>query len=463
MAAESGETGYASLLRGREGRMLGLISAGIGLHAFNQFAIVAAMPLAAAELGGREWFSWVYSLYFIGSIAGGTAAASVRDRLGTRMSLALASMVFAAGGLMAMAAPAFGFIVAGRLLQGLADRLIVAVCYSLIPANFGSSLIARVFAVEAVVWAATALLGPLVGGLLAQALSWRASFLAVGPLLVLLAVFTATTRPKTGGGRQAAFPPLTVGLCVVSALIFTLSSTGSDTLRQAGLLAAGIAALVAVVAFDGRLGPQLFPASAFDRSSVLGRGFLMLFLMSAGHSAGSTYLALLVREVFDLGPAAVGYIVVTMALTWSAVAMVVSRFASLDARHRTMRIGPLFQMAGFVAIAAAIGLGWLPLVVLGQMAIGAGFGLAWANVNQAAMEAAGEGERDRASALLPTMSTAGYAVGAAVSGTIAAATGLAAQLADGTAGVTAAWLYGTAAAGALVSFALGFGVRLPSR
>ena len=67
--------------------MLGLISAGIGLHAFNQFAIVAAMPLAAAELGGRDWFSWVYSLYFIGSIAGGTSAAYLRDRLGVKSSL----------------------------------------------------------------------------------------------------------------------------------------------------------------------------------------------------------------------------------------------------------------------------------------------------------------------------------------------------------------------------------------
>jgi MFS family permease len=102
----------------------------------------------------------------------------------------------------------------------------------------------------------------------------------------------------------------------------------------------------------------------------------------------------------------------------------------------------------------------LPLVIIGQMLIGAGFGLSWANVNQAAMEAAGDDERDRASALLPTMSTAGYAVGAALSGTIAAASGLTASLGAGSAGDTATWLYGTAAAGALISFILGFGMRL---
>lgn len=205
--------GYASLLRGESGRMLALISSGIGLHAFNQFAIVSAMPLAAAELGGRDWYSWVYSLYFIGSIAGGTAAASVRDRLGVRISLAIASLIFAFGGLIAFFAPAFGWIVFGRLLQGVADGLIVAICYSLIPANFASPLIARVFAVEATVWAVTALLGPLIGGLITETVSWRSSFLAVTPFLVTLALFTALAEPKTSGGRAASFAPVSVGLC----------------------------------------------------------------------------------------------------------------------------------------------------------------------------------------------------------------------------------------------------------
>jgi MFS family permease len=461
-AAASGNapSGSPSLLAGESGRMLALISSGIGLHAFNQFAIVAAMPLAAAELGGRDWFSWVYSLYFIGSIAGGLGAASIRDRIGVRASLALAAAIFAAGGLMAIAAPAFGWIIAGRLLQGIGDGLIVAVCYSLIPANFASSLVARVFAVEATVWAVTALLGPLVGGLIAGAVSWRASFLAVLPFLLTLALFTVATRPKTGGHRTASFSPLTAGLCLAAALALALSSAGEGALWQAGMLAAGLSVLLFGLALDGRLGPPLFPAGAFRAGSMLGRAFLILFLMAAGHSAGSTYLALLVREIFQLPPAIVGYVVVLMALSWSAVAMVASRLTSLARRHAAMRAGPLFQGAGYVAIAFAISLQWLPLVIIGQVLIGAGFGLCFANVNQAAMEAAEGEDRDRASALLPTMSTAGYAVGAAVSGTIAAATALTGSLAEGSAGDTAFWLYGTAAAGALASVALGFGVRL---
>ena len=125
-----------------------------------------------------------------------------------------------------------------------------------------------------------------------------------------------------------------------------------------------------------------------------------------------------------------------------------------------MRAGPLFQLAGFLMIAISIDVREILLVVLSQMAIGTGFGLSWATINQASMEAAGDEERDRASALLPTMSTAGYAVGSALAGMIAAATGLTRQLSQGDPGQVAYWLYGTSAAAALVTFVLGFGVRL---
>jgi hypothetical protein len=76
------------------------------------------------------------------------------------------------------------------------------------------------------------------------------------------------------------------------------------------------------------------------------------------------------------------------------------------------------------------------------------------------MEAAETAERDLASALLPTISTAGYAIGAGLAGMIATATGLVSRFDGGEAGGPAIWLYGTAAAGALLTFLFGFGVRL---
>ncbi|MFN7104190.1 MAG: MFS transporter [Pseudorhizobium sp.] len=458
--ATEGDASWTSLLAGPSGTVLALISSGIALHAFNQFAIVAAMPLAAAELNGTASFSWAYSLYFIGSIAGGTAAAAYRDRLGARNGLILASLLFSLGGLLAIFAPSFVWLLGGRALQGVADGLIVALCYSLIPANFPPRAIARVFAIEAVVWAGASLVGPLAGGLLAEAASWRMAFLAVAPLVVALPVLAILAKPKVTASAVVPMSLATIVLSLVGALMLSLSSLSDHGAAQVAAVAVAALVFFLAIRLDGRLGPRLFPLNAFRLGSVVGHGFWVLLLMSASHSVGSVYLALMIRSVFGFRPAVIGYIVVLMALSWSVVAIVASRAGALPARHRLMRSGPLFQLAGFAMLAAGFGLQWSWLLVAGQLAIGTGFGFAWASVNEATMAAAPRADRDRTGSLLPTVSTAGYAIGASLAGLITTASGLVPRLASGQVGEVAVWLYGTAGALAVLAFLLSLGVRL---
>lgn len=459
------EDSWSALLSGRNAIMLALVSAGIGLHAFNSFAIVAAMPLAADELGGTAFFSWAYSLYFIGSIAGGTGAAAFRDRVGPAAALLVSCLLFALGGLAALVAPNFGFILAGRLLQGVADGLIVAIAYSLIPGNFRSGLISKVFAAEAMVWAIASLLGPLAGGWLAEAFSWRISFLAVVPFLLLLAVLTPMARPAASTAARAAAAPFAIGMLIAGALVLSLSSVASSGLGQAMAVVAGIALFILAMVFDGRLGPKLLPAGAFGARSVFGCGLWVLLLMSLSHSVGAVYLALAISEIWAYRPIIVGAIVLLMALTWSVVAVFASRHPSPDRQDFRTRLGPLFQLAGFICIAIGLISQQIALVVASQIMIGSGFGLAWANVNRAALAGASEEDRDRAGALLPTVSTAGYAIGAGLAGLVATATGLVANLQgsspDMALAVSYIWLYGLAAAGAVAAFVFSVGVRLP--
>lgn len=464
--AEPGD-GWSALLSGQNAVMLSLVSAGIGLHAFNSFAIVAAMPLAAAELGGSVLFSWAYSLYFIGSIAGGTAAAAFRDRVGLSASMLISCLVFALGSIAALAAPDFGFILAGRLLQGVADGLIVAIAYSLIPGNFRPGLISKVFAVEAMVWAVASLLGPIAGGWLAETFSWRMSFLAVVPFLALLVVLTPIAKPAPSSGSRVAAAPFAIGMLIAGALALSLSSMTSSGAGQAIAVISGLALFILAMTLDGRIGPKLLPPGAFGFRSVFGCGMWVLLLMSLSHSVGAVYLALAISEIWEYRPIIVGAIVLLMALTWSIVAVLASRNPSPHRQDIRTRIGPLFQVAGFVCIAIGLMTQTIALVVISQILIGTGFGLAWANVNRAALAGAPQGDRDQAGALLPTVSTAGYAIGAGLAGLVATATGLVAKLQTAVTTPEASlassylWLYGLAALGAGIAFLFSFGVRLP--
>jgi MFS family permease len=81
-----------------------------------------------------------------------------------------------------------------------------------------------------------------------------------------------------------------------------------------------------------------------------------------------------------------------------------------------IRLGPTLLVAGLAIIVLGFSINTPPVVMLGQLLIGTGFGVCWGFISQTVMESARGGERDRASALLPTLQSAGYAIGAAVAG-----------------------------------------------
>lgn len=115
---------------------LAMVSAGIGLHAFNEFAIVAALPRAAVDFDAESIIGLGPVLYMIGAVGGGMTGVLIRRRLGVRAAMLWGAAIFVLGAVVAMAAPGMGALVFGRAISGLSDGLIMAVCYSLIPELF---------------------------------------------------------------------------------------------------------------------------------------------------------------------------------------------------------------------------------------------------------------------------------------------------------------------------------------
>lgn len=149
---------------------------GVALFAFNEFFVSTALPTAVAEFGGAALLSWAFTLYLVFAIVGGTLAANLKARFGARSTLIAAALVFVTGTVIATAASGMPEVLAGRLLQGLGEGIIAAVCYALIPELFPPRLVPKVFGAEAIVWATAAFAGPLISGLLTEYWSWRAAF-----------------------------------------------------------------------------------------------------------------------------------------------------------------------------------------------------------------------------------------------------------------------------------------------
>lgn len=416
---------WADLLRRPHLGPLVMLSLGIGLYAFNTFLVATALPSAVVEIGGVALLAWASTSFLVAAIVGGAGGAGLKARLGARGGLLLGGATFLAGTLVAGGAGSMPVLLFGRALQGAGEGVVAAISYGLIPALFPPRLAPKVFAAEALVWALAGFAGPVVGGVLTEAVSWRAAFLVNAPVaLVFLALVLVIVPRSLADAAPRATPLLRLSAIAVGILLVAASSLAGGIGGAAAAVATGGAVLAGVVVADRRSATRLFPGDAFRPSTALGAGLLLVLLMPVAHSFTIVHLTLALQQGWGFSPIVAGAMYALGPLSWSAAMLVVANISHPGMPAFGIRFGPVvlaLAVAGQLGAVAA-GLPWAMVPFLA--AAGASFGIGWAFLSLAVMRAAPAGERDRAAGLVPTVQSAGYAIGAALTGLAASAAGL---------------------------------------
>ena len=148
--------------------------------------------LSSDLLGTLEAQSYVAYGYFVTLSALLILAGGLTDYHGRRKMFSLGLIGFAVTSLLCGIAPSIEILIVARVLQGAAGALVVPGSLSIITASFEGEERGRAFGVWAGASAATTILGPFVGGLLVNTISWRMAFLVNLPLLAI--AYFATVR-----------------------------------------------------------------------------------------------------------------------------------------------------------------------------------------------------------------------------------------------------------------------------
>ena len=276
----------------------------------------------------------------------------------------------------------------------------------------------KVFGAEAIVWAMAAFSGPLVAGGLTEHFSWRAAFFVSIPAAAIFIILVLAIVPRgvSGAGQVSPIPFVRLVAAGAGILMISLSGIAGGTVPMTALLTGAAVVLVTVVLFDRRSPNPILPGAAFTTRKALGTGLWVILLMPLSQAAGSVFLVYSLQHIWHLGPTAAGALSAVMAISWSPSAIGVASLRSLAVRNRIMLTGPVMLLAGLASVVLAIGADIFWLILPGQAMIGAGFGVSWGTLSQLMMDVSTGDERDRTSAMLPTLQSAGYAIGAAVFG-----------------------------------------------
>ena len=394
----------------------------IWLHAANSMLTATTLPEAVADIGGLRLISWAFALYLMGSIVAATAISASVASYGLRRTMMVSTLVYTLGSVICAAAPTMPVLLAGRTVQGLGGGALVALVYIAQDRFFPNRMVPRIIACLSVVWTASALCGPLIGGAFATAGLWRFAFwaFALQSLLLAAAVQPLLARAHCAGPLQARPIPL-VRLSLVAGAILTISFAGTvtSTVLAATLVLSGCGCLALFVARDSMAGrTRLLPSRATDLAHPVGCGIAMTFFLSLSMMSFLVYGPILLIRLYGLTPLEAGFVVVTETLGWGAGAFFLSGVAPAH-EGRLFRIGTGMLAAGLAAQAWFMPYGPLSLIVATAFFGTAGYGMIWGYIIKLVVANAGPEDRERAGSLLPSAQQTGFALGAALAGIIA--------------------------------------------
>lgn len=181
----------------------------VTLVAFESLAISTVLPEVSDDLGGLGLYGWVFSGFFLGSLLGIVVAGQLSDQRGAWLPFVLGLSLFSVGLVVGGAAQSMGMLVAGRVAQGIGAGAIPAVAYASVGRTYPPSLQPRVFAVFSTAWVVPGLIGPVAATTIAEALSWRAVFWALLPLVGVAAAMTLPALTRAAPDRAAPAPDAT--------------------------------------------------------------------------------------------------------------------------------------------------------------------------------------------------------------------------------------------------------------
>ena len=161
------------------------ILAAMTAAAFEAYAVLAAMPLAAEELGGVNLYAWTFTMFVTGQVLAIVVAGRVCDRRGLISPLLVGSLTFFVALIAAGAAPTMPILLVCRFVQGIGAGAVNLTLMVLIADVFSESERPKMIMALSFAWIGPSFFGPPISAWIASTFGWHWVFWAVAPFMLL--------------------------------------------------------------------------------------------------------------------------------------------------------------------------------------------------------------------------------------------------------------------------------------
>ncbi|GHF55057.1 MFS transporter [Streptomyces mashuensis] len=412
----------AAAAPGRRSGAVALVASllGFSVITIDVSAVNIALPAIRSSLhGGMTGLQWVVDSYTLMFAALMLSAGALADRAGARRAYAWGVALFTLASLGCAVAPGIGALIGARIVQGAAAAVVMPASLALVRQAYDDArLRARAIALWTVGGSVAMAAGPVLGGVLTEAVDWRAVFLLNLPVGVVILVLLARTARSARRPAPLDLPGQLSAVATLAGLAYAVIEGGHRGWTSGPVLLAAAVAVAGGAAFvtaEKRHAAPMVPLGLLRRRQVtvpLAAGFAL----NAGFYGVVFLIGLYLQQLRGLSGTAAGLVFVPLAAVTTAMNLISPRLAERFGRRAVIAAGMTLMALAMGVLLALTGTTPVWAVVLLLAPTGVGGALAVPALTALLMEAVPEHRAGTASGLLNALRQTGGALSVALFG-----------------------------------------------
>ena len=312
-------------------RILVGIMLSVFLAAMESTVVATAMPTVVRSLGGIQIYSWVFSGFLLTQTVTMPLWGRFSDLYGRRQVFLIGLATFLGGSALSGTAQSMAQLIVFRMVQGLGAGSLMTLGYTIIGELFGLERRAKLQGWISSVWGVASLVGPWLGGVLSDHVSWRWVFYVNLPFGAIAMALIATALVEEA--RPARRPVMDVaGVALftagVSALLLGIVQAGrAGSWSGAAVLsplALGLTGLVLFVVVERRAAEPIVPLRLFGSRMVIA-AVVTRFLAGMAMFGAISFVPLFLQSVTGTTATGAGMVLTPFILGWVAMSVTSAR------------------------------------------------------------------------------------------------------------------------------------------
>jgi EmrB/QacA subfamily drug resistance transporter len=351
-----------------------------GLVAIDGTIIATAVPSIVKDVGNAEAFPWLFSVYLLVQAVTVPVYSKLADTIGRKPIMLIGIGLFLLGSILCGFAWSMPSLIAFRVVQGLGAGAVAPMSITIAGDIYTVQERAKAQGYIASVWGLASVIGPTLGGVFSQYVSWRWIFFVNIPLAIIAAlmIIRALHEKITKTKHKVDYLGATLVTLGLTLIILAVLEGGVawawDAPISIGAFVLGGLMLLAFVYVQTRASEPVLPLWVFARRLLVSSAFVNLGV--GGVVIGlSAYVPTFLQGALHVTPIVAGLTLAALTVGWPLAAAQSGRFYLRVGFRNTVLIGSVFALAGTLTLALTAHAPSLLLVAVACFIIGLGMGL----------------------------------------------------------------------------------------